>query len=80
MYIEKINIENIKPYEKNAKLHPQEQIEQIKKSILEFGNNDPLAIDENNIIIEGHGRYEALKQLGYKELECIRLSHLSEEQ
>lgn len=80
MDIEKINIEKIKPYERNAKLHPQEQIEQIKKSILEFGNNDPIAIDENNIIIEGHGRYEALKQLNYKEVECIRLSHLTEEQ
>lgn len=80
MEIIKINIEDIKPYENNAKMHPQEQIEQIKKSIIEFGNNDPIAIDENNIIIEGHGRYEALKQLEYKEVECIRLSHLDEEQ
>ena len=80
MEIIKINIEDIKPYENNAKLHPQEQIEQIKKSILEFGNNDPIAIDENNVIIEGHGRYEALNQLGYKEVECIKLSHLTEEQ
>lgn len=80
MEIIKINIEDIKPYENNAKLHPQEQIEQIKKSILEFGNNDPIAIDEENIIIEGHGRYEALKQLEYKEVECIKLSHLSKEQ
>lgn len=80
MEIIKINIEDIKPYENNAKLHPKEQIEQIKKSIQEFGNNDPIAIDEENVIIEGHGRYEALKQLGYKEVECIRLSHLTEEQ
>lgn len=80
MKIIKINIEDIRPYENNAKLHPQEQIDQIKKSILEFGNNDPIAIDEENVIIEGHGRYEALKQLDYKEVECIRLSHLSDEQ
>ena len=80
MEIIKINIQDIKPYEKNAKLHPLEQIEQIKKSILEFGNNDPIAIDENNVIIEGHGRYEALKQLKYNEIECIRLSHMTEEQ
>lgn len=80
MEIIKISINDLKPYENNAKLHPPEQIEQIKKSILEFGNNDPIAIDENNIIIEGHGRYEALKQLDYKEVECIKLSHLTEEQ
>ena len=78
--IEKISIDKIKPYENNAKLHPPEQIEQIKKSIKNFGNNDPIAIDENNVIIEGHGRYEALKELGFKEIEVIRLSHLSDEQ
>lgn len=59
MKIEKINISEITEYENNAKLHPREQIEQIKKSIQEFGNNDPIAIDENNVIIEGHGRYKA---------------------
>lgn len=80
MEIEIIDINKIKPYEKNAKLHPPEQIEQIKKSIVEFGNNDPIAIDENNIIIEGHGRYLALKELGYKEAQCIRLNHLNDEQ
>lgn len=80
MKIEKIKIEDIKPYENNAKLHPPEQIEQIKKSIKEFGNNDPIAVDENNEIIEGHGRYLALKDLGYKEIEVIRLNHLTEEQ
>ena len=56
MKIEKISIDKIKPYENNAKLHPPEQIEPIKKSIQEFGNNDPIAIDENGVIIEGHGR------------------------
>ena len=50
--IEKINITDIKPYIKNAKRHPKKQIEQIKKSIEDFGFNDPIAIDENNVIIE----------------------------
>lgn len=80
MKIEKLNIAEITEYENNAKLHPREQIEQIKKSIQEFGNNDPIAIDENNVIIEGHGRYKALQELGYDEVEVIRLSHMSEEQ
>lgn len=80
MEIVKVGIDTIEEYEKNAKLHPKEQIEQIKKSIEEFGNNDPIAIDENNVIIEGHGRYKALKELGYKEVEVIKLTHLTEEQ
>lgn len=80
MKIIKVKIKDIKPYENNAKQHPYEQIEQIKKSIQEFGNNDPIAIDENNTIIEGHGRYYALQELGYDEVECIKLTHLSEEQ
>lgn len=80
MKIEKISINSIKPYENNAKLHTERQIEQIKKSIQEFGNNDPIAIDENNVIIEGHGRYFALKELGINEVDIIKLSHLTEEQ
>ena len=80
MKIEKVKIEEIKLYENNAKIHPEWQVEQIKNSIIEFGFNDPIAIDENNVIIEGHGRYLALKELDYTEVEIIRLDHLTEEQ
>ncbi len=80
MEIVKIKISDVIPYENNAKEHPEEQINQIKNSIQEFGNNDPIAIDENNVIIEGHGRYLALKELGYDEIECIVLANLTEEQ
>lgn len=80
MQIEKLAILEIKPNENNAKLHPQWQIDQIKKNITQFGNNDPIAIDENNVVIEGHGRLIALEQLGYEEAEIIRLEHLTEEQ
>ncbi len=78
MQIIKVKVADLKPYEKNAKKHPKEQIEQIKQSIRQFGMNDPIGIDEHNMVIEGHGRLLAVKELGFEEVECICLSHLSD--
>ena len=80
MKIEHMRLADIRPYEYNAKKHPQSQIDQIAASIQEFGNNDPIAVDENGVIIEGHGRYMALQQLGFTEADVIRLEGLTEEQ
>ena len=80
MEIEYINMDKIVEYKNNVKIHTQEQIEQIMTSIERYGNNDPIAIDENNVIIEGHGRYLALKELGEIEIPVIQLKHLTEEQ
>lgn len=77
--IEYVDINSIKPYEKNAKLHPEEQIEQIKKSIEQFGMDDPIGIWKDEIV-EGHGRLIACKQLGYTEVPIIRLDHLTDEE
>lgn len=77
--IEYVKIDSIKPYLNNAKLHPAEQIEQIKKSIEQFGMNDPIGIWKDEIV-EGHGRLLALKELGYKEIPIIRLDHMSDEE
>ena len=81
MEIIKLKINDLKPYDKNAKIHTKEQVEQIKKSIEEFGMNDPIAVwGKENLIVEGHGRLEALKELGYDEVDCIRLDHLTDEE
>lgn len=80
MEVVKVKLKDLIPYENNAKLHPLEQIEQIKQSILQFGFNDPIGIDENNMILEGHGRYEALKDLGWKECDCIRIDKLTDQE
>lgn len=80
MQIEKIKVSEIIPYADNAKIHTDRQVEQIRSSILEFGFNDPIAIDENNVVIEGNGRLMAIKDLGYKEVDCIRIEGLTEDQ
>ena len=79
--VDYIPIEQLKPYEKNAKIHTPEQIEQIKNSIQEFGMNDPIGIwGEENLIVEGHGRLIACKELGFDEVPVIRLDSLTDEQ
>lgn len=77
--IEYVDIDSIKPYKNNAKLHPAEQIEQIKKSIELFGMDDPIGIWKDEIV-EGHGRLIACKELGMKEVPIIRLDHLTDEE
>lgn len=72
-------LSKIKPYPRNAKLHPPEQIEQIKRSIQEFGFNDPIGI-WNGEIVEGHGRYIAAEELGIDTVPVIRLDGLTDEQ
>lgn len=78
--IEYIPLSDIKPYEHNAKLHPDEQVEQIMQSIRLVGFDDPIAIWKNNEIIEGHGRYEAAIRLGMETVPVIRLDDLTDEQ
>ena len=69
----------IKEYKNNTRVHSKEQIRQIKNSIKEFGMCTPIGI-HNGTIIYGHARFEALKQLEYKEFPTIDLSHLNEKQ
>ena len=80
MKIVKRKVSDLKPYENNAKIHTPEQIAQIAESIRQFGFNDPIAIDENGMIIEGHGRLLALQSMGETEVECIPREGLTDDQ
>lgn len=51
-----IPVESLIPYEKNAKKHPQEQVDRIAESIRQFGFRQNLVIDEDNVVVIGHGR------------------------
>lgn len=79
MQIEMIDIELLKPYERNARLHSQAQIEKVAASIKEFGFTNPILIGEDNVVAAGHCRLEAAKLLGLKEVPTVKLSHLSKE-
>lgn len=76
---EKIAIDKLKPYENNARTHSEEQIEMIMNSLREFGFVAPCIIDENDMILVGHGRIEAAKRLGIKEVPYRRITHLTED-
>ena len=83
-----VDINVIKPYENNARLHSSIQINQIMQSIKEFGFTNPLIIDTEYNLIAGHGRLEALKQLNkidFKDkpilqVPCIQVKDLSDTQ
>lgn len=74
-------VDSLTPYEGNARKHRPEDIESIKISIQNDGFNDPIGIwGKDNVIVEGHGRQLAAKELGMETVPCIRLDHLTDEQ
>lgn len=72
-------LDEIVPYENNPRKN-DEAVEYVKKSIEEFGFKVPIVIDKDGVIITGHTRYKASKELGLEEVPCIVASDLSEEQ
>jgi len=80
MDITMMAVEDIRPYEKNAKKHPEEQVEHIANSIREFGWQQPLVVDKDNVLVIGHGRLLAAKHLGLQEAPVVRADDLSEQQ
>lgn len=74
------NIKELKPYKKNAKKHPKEQVERIANSIKEFGFTQPVIIDSNNCVVAGHGRILGAKKAGLTQVPTVMLEDLTEEQ
>lgn len=68
------------PYEKNAKMHPPEQIDRLANGIKAFGWTQPIVIDKDNVIVIGHGRLMAAKQLHLDRVPCVRRDDLTEAQ
>ena len=74
--ITKIKIEDIKPYAENPR-NMELRLPKVKESISNFGFNQPVLLDKKNIIITGHTRYSAAKELGFTELPCIIVDELT---
>ena len=80
MNVEYMKPDELIPYRKNAKRHPADQVEHIANSIKMFGWTQPIVVDENNVVVIGHGRLAAAKQLGLDEVPVVRRDDLTEEQ
>ena len=80
MIVSMMDVRHLIPYAKNAKKHPKEQVEHIAASIREFGFQQPIVIDKDNVVVIGHGRLLAAKKLKLTEVPCVRADSLSEEQ
>lgn len=79
--IEYLCVEDLTPYERNARKHEADDIDAIAASIRKYGMNDPIGVwGKENLIVEGHGRLLACKQLGLTEVPVIRLDHLTDEE
>ena len=78
--VQEVSIDLLRPYQNNAKIHSDEQVNKIADSIKEFGFLNPCLIDSDYNIIAGHGRVMASKKLGLKTVPCIFVEGLTEAQ
>lgn len=73
-------INDLIPYEKNPRTHPEHQVDQLMNSIAEFGFVSPIVIDSKMRVIAGHGRLMAANRLGLEQVPCVVVEHLTEAQ
>ena len=72
MKVQEIDISLIKPYKNTPREIPKESVQKVIKSIREYGNNQPIVVDQDNVIVVGHTRWKALKELGRKKAFVIK--------
>ncbi|MBS3937606.1 MAG: site-specific DNA-methyltransferase [Peptococcaceae bacterium] len=77
---EKVNIDKLVPYARNARTHSKEQILQLRSSLREFGFVNPVIVDKHYNVIAGHGRILAAKEEGLSVIPCVFAEHLTEAQ
>ena len=77
----KLKLKQIKPYKNNSKIHTDKQIKKLRDLIIKFGYTTKIEVDENNVILAGHGRLKALQQIdktGKKEIEVKQIKDFTE--
>lgn len=75
-----ISVDELQPHKNNSRTHSDEQIEQIRRSIEQFGFTNPVLIDGKNKVIAGHGRLLAAKKMGMGKIPCLQIDWLTEKQ
>lgn len=71
-------VDSLKPDPRNARTHPRRQLEQLRASIRQFGFTNPVLVDDTGVLIAGHGRLRAAKELGLAQVPCITIANLSD--
>ena len=80
MEVKEININDIKPYGKNAKRHDEKQIDNVAESIKRFGFVQPCVVDKDNVLVIGHCRLLAAKKLKLKTIPCVYVDTLTDDE
>ena len=76
----KMKLSDLKAPEKNTRKHPQKQIEEMKRSLDNFGQFRPIIVDENNVIYSGNGLVQAMREMGFVEADVLQYTNLTENQ
>jgi hypothetical protein len=74
------DIDKVKPYARNTKVHSKEHVRKLARSIEADGLFDAIIVDMDGVIIAGHGRYEALVSLGHTKVPVKHAAHLTKNQ